>query len=98
MPQKSFRRRAKVAKRSGTTETLKHADLGGDEGLSKHAAKKSRHIAARVAPTDRHVSPQAAPGEGRRSTPARGASEAGDLYRSEAGAGRRPGHHRKDDR
>jgi hypothetical protein len=98
MPQKSFERRASLAKRSGTTETVKHADLGGDEGLSNHAAKKSRHVAARVAPADRHVSPHAAPREGRGSTPARGASEARDLYRSEAGAGSRPGHHRKGDR
>jgi hypothetical protein len=98
MPQKSLGRRATVAKRSGTTETVKHADVGGDDGLSKHAAKKSRHVAGQAAPRDRHVSPRAAPGEGRRSTPGRGASEARDLYRSEAGPGRRPGHHRKDDR
>jgi hypothetical protein len=97
MPQKSLGRRATLAKRSGTTATIKHADVGGDEGLSKHAAKKSRHVAARVAPPDRRASPHAAPEEGRRSIPAREASEARDLYRSEAGAGRRPGHHRKDE-
>jgi nitroreductase len=98
MPQKSLERRAKLAKRSGTTATVKHADIGVDEGMSRHATKKSRHVAVEVAPPDRHASRHAAPGEGGRSTPGRSAMEARQLYRSEAGGGRRPGHRRKEER
>jgi hypothetical protein len=98
MPQKSRQRREVLAKRAGNAETLKKIDVGREPPLSGHAAKKSRHIAAEIVPPDRATSPRRAPGEGRRSLPARDASEARDHFRSEAGPGRRPGHHRKEDR
>jgi len=97
MPQKSRQRREIAAKRAGTAETLKKIDVGREAPLSGHAAKKSRHIAAEVLPPDRAASPRTAPGEGRASVPSRDASEARDHLRSEAGPGRRPGHHRKDE-
>jgi len=98
MPQKSRQRREVLAKRAGTPETLKKIDVGRERPLSGHAAKKSRHVAAQVVPPDRAASPRPAPGEGRASIPARDATEARDHFRSEAGPGRRPGHHRKEDR
>ena len=98
MPQKSEKRRQVLAKRAGTAETLKKIDVGREPPLSGHAAKKSRHIAAQVVTPDRAASPRVAPGEGRATTPPRDASEARDHFRSEAGPGRRPGHHRKGER
>jgi hypothetical protein len=98
MPQKSPERRIVEAKRAGTAATLKKSDIGAEPPLSKHAAKKSRHVAARVVTPDRAAMPRAAPGEGRANAPVRDPSEAQDQFRSEAGRGRRPGHHRKDDR
>jgi hypothetical protein len=87
-----------MAKRAGTTETLKDTDIEGSEPLSGHAAKKSRHLAAELAPPDRSVSPRQAPGEGQGGISTRDASEAKDHFRSEAGEGTKPGHHRKEDR
>jgi hypothetical protein len=98
MPQKSPGRRLAEAKRAGTAVTLKKIDLGTEGPVSKHAAKKSRHVAARIVPPDRAASPRAAPGEGRAKVPARDATEARSYFRTEAGPGRRPGHHRKEDR
>ena len=56
MPQKSVERRETAAKRAGTTATLKKIDVGQEPPLSKHAAKKSRHVAALEAPGGRRVS------------------------------------------
>ena len=98
MPQKSLDRREQLAKRAGTTETLKDTDLQGAEPLDAHAAKKSRHLAAEIAPPDRSASRRVAPGEGQPAVERRDASEAKDHFRSEAGEGRKPGHHRKEDR
>ena len=98
MPQKSPQRRIVEAKRAGTAVTLKKSDIGAEPPLSKHAAKKSRHLVAQVVTPDRAAMPRAAPGEGRATVPARDRSEARDHFRSEAGPGRRPGHHRKDER
>jgi len=98
MPQKSLDRREQMAKRAGTTENLKDTDLAGSEPLSGHAAKKSRHLAAEIAPPDRSASRREAPGEGQASVTRRDASEADDHFRSEAGEGTKPGHHRKEDR
>jgi hypothetical protein len=98
MPQKSHRRRETAAKRAGTAETLKKVEVGREGPLTGHAAKKSRHVAAQVMPPDRAANPKAAPGQGRSSIPWRDASESSDHFRSEAGPGRRPGHHRKDER
>ena len=98
MPQKSRPRRETAAKRAGTAATLKKIDVGREAPLSGHAAKKSRHIAAQVVTPDRAASARVAPGEGRPSVPSRDATEARDHFRSEAGPGRRPGHHRKEDR
>jgi hypothetical protein len=98
MPQKSEGRRILEAKRAGTAATLKKSDVGAEPPLSKHAAKKSRHVAARVVTSDRAAMPRAAPGEGRSRVPVRDRSEAGDHFRSEAGPGTKPGHHRKEDR
>jgi hypothetical protein len=98
MPLKSRERREKMAKAAGSTEVLKDVDLGGDQMLSRHAAKKSRHNAIEATPPDRRVSRHEAPGEGQAKVPKRDASEAKDYYRSEAGSGTKPGHHRKEDR
>ena len=98
MPQKSRERRINEAKRAGTAATLKRIDLGAEPPLSRHAAKKSRHVALQATTPDRVAMPRAAPGMGRRMVPSRSSSEAGDHFRSEAGEGRRPGHHRKQDR
>ena len=98
MPQKSRERRETIAKAEGRTEVLKDADLGGDQTLSPHAAKKSRHNALEVAPPDRNVSRREAPGDGQSKVPQRDATEAKDHFRSEAGEGTKPGHHRKEDR
>ena len=98
MPQKSRQRREIAAKRAVTAETLKKIDVGSEPPLSGHAAKKSRHIVAQVVTPDRAASPRVAPGEGRAGVPPRDATEARDHLRSEAGPGRRPGHHRKEDR
>ena len=87
-----------MAKRSGSTAILKDTDLPGSEPLSGHAAKKSRHIAGEVAPPDRNVSRHEAPGDGQGSVSVRDESESKDHFRSEAGVGTRPGHHRKEDR
>jgi hypothetical protein len=98
MPQKSRSRREAEAKRAGTAETLKKVEVGREPPLDAHAAKKSRHVAAEVLPKERAASPRAAPGEGRARVPVRDATEARDHFRSEAGSGSRPGHHRKEDR
>jgi len=98
MPQKSRPRREIEAKRAGTATTLKKIDIGREPPLSGHAAKKSRHVAAQVVTPDRAASPRVAPGQGRPSIPARDTTEARDHFRSEAGPGRRPGHHRKEER
>jgi hypothetical protein len=98
MPQKSEGRRMLEAKRAGTAATLKKIDVGAEPPLSKHAAKKSRHVAARVLPPDRAAMPRSAPGEGRSRVPVRDPSEARDHFRSEAGPGTKPGHHRKEER
>jgi hypothetical protein len=98
MPQKSPGRRIVEAKRAGTAATLKRVDVGAETSLSRHAAKKSRHIAAQVVTPDRAASPRAPPGEGRAKVPARDRSEARDHFRSEAGPGHRPGHQRKEGR
>jgi hypothetical protein len=98
MPQKSRPRREAVAKRAGTASTLKKIDIGREPPLSGHAAKKSRHVAAQVVAPDRAATPRVAPGEGRASVQPRDATEARDHFRSEAGPGRRPGHHRKEER
>jgi hypothetical protein len=98
MPQKSLDRREQMAKRAGTTENLKDTDLAGSEPLSGHAAKKSRHLAAEIAPPDRSASRREAPGDGQASVTRRDASESEDHFRSEAGEGTKPGHHRKEDR
>jgi hypothetical protein len=98
MPQKSLERRAKVAKREGRTATVKDTDVGAASPLSGHAAKKSRHIVAEIAPPDRNASRREAPGEGSASVERRDATEAKDHFRSEAGPGSKPGHHRKEDR
>jgi hypothetical protein len=87
-----------MAKRSGSTAILKDTDIGRSEPLSGHAAKKSRHNAAETVSPDRNVSRHEAPGDGQGSVTERDASEAGDHFRSEAGAGTKPGHHRKEDR
>ena len=98
MPQKSPERRIVEAKRAGTAATLKKSDIGAEPPLSKHAAKKSRHVAAQVVTPDRAATPRAPPGDGRAKVPPREDSEARDHFRSEAGPGRRPGHHRKEER
>ena len=98
MPQKSPERRILAAKRAGTAATLKRADIGAEPTVSRHAAKKSRHIAAQVVTADRAASPRAPPGDGRSKVPPRDRTEARDHFRSEAGPGRRPGHHRKEER
>ena len=98
MPQKSRERREKIAKAEGRTEILKDADLGRDQGLSPHAAKKSRHNALEAAPPDRNVSRRQPPGDGQAAIERRDGSEAKDHFRSEAGEGTKPGHHRKEDR
>ena len=98
MPQKSLDRREKIAKRSGSTATVKDTDLENSNPLSGHAAKKSRHNAAEIAPPDRTASRREPPGEGESTVSARDASEAKDHFRSEAGPGTKPGHHRKEDR
>jgi len=98
MPQKSPERRIVEAKRAGTAVTLKKADIGAEPPLSRHAAKKSRHVAAQVVTPDRAASPRGPPGDGRGNVLARDRTEARDHFRSEAGTGRRPGHHRKEER
>jgi hypothetical protein len=98
MPQKSPQRRIVEAKRAGTAVTLKKSDIGAEPPLSKHAAKKSRHVVAQVVTPDRAATPRAPPGDGRGNVLAREGSEARDHFRSEAGPGRRPGHHRKEER
>jgi len=98
MPQKSLERRAKLAKREGRTAAVKDTDVGATAPLSGHAAKKSRHVVAEIAPPDRNASRREAPGEGIPTVERRDASEAKDHFRSEAGPGTRPGHHRKEDR
>jgi hypothetical protein len=96
MPQKTPERRIAQAKRAGAAATLKKSDIGAEPPISKHAAKKSRHIAGQFVTPDRAAMPRAPPGEGRAKVPARAGSEARDHFRSEAGPGRRPGHHRKE--
>ena len=98
MPQKSPERRILEAKRAGTAATLKKSDIGAEPPLSKHAAKKSRHVAAQIVTPDRAATPRAPPGDGRAKVPPREGTEARDHFRSESGPGRRPGHHRKEER
>ena len=64
MPIKSLQRRAKKAKREGTTPAIRDTDLGRAQ-KSRHAAKKSRSIRARAEMVERHVSRKKAPGEGK---------------------------------
>lgn len=66
MPEKSLQARARRAKAKGTTITLKDSDTGEAFGLSRHAAKKSKHVAAVKSFAERSVSPRRAPGTGRR--------------------------------
>ena len=81
-----------------TKVRCKDTDVGATAPLSGHAAKKSRHVVAEIAPPDRNASRREAPGEGIPTVERRDASEAKDHFRSEAGSGTRPGHHRKEDR
>jgi hypothetical protein len=65
MPPKSRSFRARQHKKEGTSIPVNEAELGIETGLSRHAAKKSSHLAARLEPEDRRAQRKSPPGLGR---------------------------------
>ncbi len=66
MPEKTKQRRARSAKASGTTMTVKASDTGDvPAGKSTHALKKSRGVIGRARATERTVGQRRPPGEGK---------------------------------
>lgn len=65
MPEKSRQRRVKVSKRRGTASAIKSTDVGKAKGLSRHAAKKSRHVEGVRFTEDRHVGRSRPPAKSR---------------------------------
>lgn len=65
MPEKLRQRRVQIARRQGKATAVKSADVGMAGGLSRHAAKKSRHVQGMRTPIGRSVSRKMPPGAGK---------------------------------
>jgi hypothetical protein len=78
MPGKTRQRRVKIARRQGKTTAIKESDVGLASGLSRHAAKKSRHVVGMHSPRARSASLKQPPGLGKNR---RATTEEGDLVR-----------------